>query len=60
MESHPAGEGREAALEQLQHDARLMQAALQPVVASGQLAGLVQHGAELCRQNATGMMPTWF
>ena len=60
MESHPTGEGREAALEQLQHDSRLMRTALQTVVDTSNLAGIVQRGAELCRQSPTGMMPTWF
>ena len=59
-QSHPAGAGREAALQQLSHDVGIMQRALQTVVDVDQLAAVVARGSELCRHDGGGMAPTWF
>ena len=59
-QSHPPGEGREAALQQLSHDLGIMHRALQTVVDVSQLASIVARGSELCRQDGGGMAPTWF
>ena len=59
-QSHPPGAGREAALQQLQHDVQIMQRALHTVVDTAHLASTVSRGAELCRQGGAGMTPTWF